>query len=134
MLSRTVCSSSARSTRTPYRPRRSSTPTCGSPAPGWSNSDTVLYMNAVRTFRVIVRGEFTGLTDDQRHRLLAEADRHDLLRATYSETGDLSYDETLRPFTVRCQVVQPADRPDQAAVDHGLLTASALLEELGLAY
>ncbi|WP_350280263.1 DUF6204 family protein [Kribbella sp. HUAS MG21] len=88
----------------------------------------------VRTFRVIVRGEFTGLTHDQRERLRAEADRHDLLLAGYSDTGDLSYDETLRPFTVRCQVVQPADRPDQDAVDHGLLVASTLLDERGLAY
>lgn len=91
-------------------------------------------MNAVRTFRVIVRGEFTGLTADQRAELLAEVSSHDLLLAGYSETGDLSYDETLRPFTVRCQVIQPADRPDQDAIDHGLLTAGALLDGRGLAY
>lgn len=91
-------------------------------------------MNEVRTFRVIVRGEFTGLTDAQRGVLRAELDQHDLLLATYSEAGDLSYDEALRPFTVRCQVVQPADRPDAGAVDHGLLTAGALLEGRGLGY
>ena len=91
-------------------------------------------MNAVRTFRVIVRGEFAGLTDAQRDRLRAEVGQHDLLLAKYSATGDLSYDETVRPFTVRCQVVQSADRPDQDAIDHGLLTASALLEQRGLDY
>ncbi|HET6737417.1 MAG TPA: DUF6204 family protein [Kribbella sp.] len=91
-------------------------------------------MNAVRTFRVIVRGEFTGLTDDQRDRLRAELGDHDLLLAGYSETGDLSYDETLRPFTVRCQVIQPADRPDEDAVGHGLLIAGALLGERQLPY
>ncbi|MFI5691172.1 DUF6204 family protein [Kribbella sp. NPDC051586] len=91
-------------------------------------------MNELRTFRVIVRGEFADLTGEQRDRLLAEAGEHDLLLATYSATGDLSYDESLRPFTVRCQVEQPADRPDQDAVDHGLLVADELLEGRGLAY
>ncbi|GAA2818823.1 DUF6204 family protein [Kribbella solani] len=89
-------------------------------------------MNSVRTFRVIVRGEFTGLTADQRDQLRAEIAQHDLLLATYSEAGDLSYDESLRPFTIRCQVVQPADRPDQDAIDHGLLTAGDLLDQRGL--
>jgi len=91
-------------------------------------------MNDVRTYRVIVRGEFAGLADDHRAKLLAELDQHDLLRAGYSETGDLSYDADLRPFTVRCQVIQAADRPDQDAVDHGLLTAIALFEDAGLGH
>ncbi|MFK4083032.1 DUF6204 family protein [Kribbella sp. NPDC020789] len=91
-------------------------------------------MNDVRTYRVVVRGEFTGLDDDQRARLRAELDQHDLLRAGYSETGDLTYDESLRPFTVRCLLTQPTDKPDQDALDHGLLTAIALLESQGLAY
>ncbi|MEV5960349.1 DUF6204 family protein [Kribbella sp. NPDC051952] len=91
-------------------------------------------MNAVRTYRVVVRGELTDVDDDQRATLLAEIDKHDLLVAGYSETGDLTYDESLRPFTVRCLLVQPADRPDQDAVDHGLLTAITLLESRGLAY
>ena len=86
---------------------------------------------SVRTYRVIVRGEFHDLTPAQRARLLAELDRHDLLLARYSADGDLAYDASLRPFTIRCQVVQPADRPDSEAIDTGLLIALRLLDDAG---
>ncbi|MGC4937162.1 DUF6204 family protein [Kribbella sp. DT2] len=86
----------------------------------------------VRTYRVVTRGEFQNLTDAQRVKLRAELEAHDLLRADYTETGTLSYDAELRPFTIRCQVVQPADRPDQEAADTGALVALELLEAEGL--
>jgi hypothetical protein len=89
---------------------------------------------SVRTFRVIVRGEFHDLRPAPRERLLAEVDQHDLLLARYSSTGDLAYDASLRPFTIRCQVVQPADRADAEAINTGLLIALRLLEEAGLAH
>ncbi|TWD80304.1 hypothetical protein FB561_1377 [Kribbella amoyensis] len=88
----------------------------------------------VRTFRVIVRGEFRDLSEAQRDRLRAELDQHDLLTSGYPESGSLSYDAELRPFTVRCQVVQPADRPDQEATDTGTLVAIELLERAELGY
>lgn len=91
-------------------------------------------MTEVRTYRVIVRGEFKDLDEDQRAKLLAELDQHDLFLAGYSDVGDLSYDATLRPFTVRCKLVQPADRADQDAIDSGLLTAITLLNTAALGY
>ncbi|ADB35803.1 hypothetical protein Kfla_6812 [Kribbella flavida DSM 17836] len=89
-------------------------------------------MSDVRTYRVIVRGEFQGLDEQLRAKLLAELDAHDLLLATYRPEGFLSYDADLRPFSIRCQVVQPADRSDQDAIDTGLLTALQLLDDAGL--
>ncbi|WP_344178341.1 DUF6204 family protein [Kribbella lupini] len=86
----------------------------------------------VRTFRVVTRGEFQNLTGTQREKLRAELHEHDLLVADYTETGTLSYDAELRPFTVRCLVVQTADRADQEAVDTGVLVALELLERAGL--
>jgi hypothetical protein len=86
----------------------------------------------VRTYRVVTRGEFQHLTDAQREKLRAELDQHDLLLADYTEAGTLSYDAELRPFTIRCEVVQPADRTDQEAADTGALAALELLDGLGL--
>jgi hypothetical protein len=88
----------------------------------------------VRTYRVVTRGEFQNLTDAQRVKLRAELEQHDLLLADYTAAGTLSYDPELRPFTIRCQVVQPADRPDQEAADTGALVALELLESAGLDY
>jgi hypothetical protein len=86
----------------------------------------------VRTYRVVTRGEFQNLTDVQREKLRAELAEHDLLVADYTESGTLSYDAELRPFTVRCLVVQPAERPDQEAADTGVLVALELLDKAGL--
>ncbi|MEV6284265.1 DUF6204 family protein [Kribbella sp. NPDC051770] len=86
----------------------------------------------VRTYRVVTRGEFQNLSDDQRTKLRDELDQHDLLLAAYTETGTLSYDAELRPFTIRCLVVQPAGRADQEAADTGALVALELLDAAGL--
>lgn len=50
----------------------------------------------MNTFRITVRGFFDALTQAQRSELLAEADQHDLLQATYTPTGHLSYDLSAR--------------------------------------
>lgn len=88
----------------------------------------------VRTYRVVTRGEFQNLSDGQRAKLRAELDQHDLLLADYTESGTISYDAELRPFTVRCQVVQAAELPDQEAADTGALVALELLSAAGLEY
>ena len=51
-----------------------------------------------RTFRVMVRGSFDALTDDQRAALLAEAAEHDVLNAAFTAEGRLTYDLAMRPF------------------------------------
>jgi hypothetical protein len=48
------------------------------------------------TFRVTVRGFFDALTEPQRAALLAEADEHDILRASYTVEGHLTYDLSTR--------------------------------------
>jgi hypothetical protein len=79
---------------------------------------------ATRTFRITVRGVFTGLDDVQRAELLAEAAEHDILQAAFTPEGHLSYDIAARPaFTFRFQdsgderedIVLAAERAEQAA-------------------
>ena len=54
------------------------------------------------TFRITLRGFFDTLSDAQRSELLAAADQHDILRATYTPEGHLSYDLSARDaFTFR---------------------------------
>ncbi|KJS62941.1 DUF6204 family protein [Streptomyces rubellomurinus] len=56
----------------------------------------------IRTFRIMVRGVFDGLTDEQRAALQAEAAEHDVLHAAFTREGHLSYDLTARAaFTFR---------------------------------
>jgi hypothetical protein len=51
---------------------------------------------STHTFRITVRGFFDALTEAQRSKLLAEADKHDILRATHTPEGHLSYDLSAR--------------------------------------
>ncbi|WP_327169489.1 DUF6204 family protein [Streptomyces subrutilus] len=51
-----------------------------------------------RTFRISVRGSFDGLTAAQRAELLAAAPEHDVLRASFTSEGHLTYDIAARPF------------------------------------
>lgn len=55
-----------------------------------------------RTFRIMVRGVFDGLSPEQRAELLADAAEHDILHAAFTPEGHLSYDLTARAaFTFR---------------------------------
>jgi hypothetical protein len=51
-----------------------------------------------RTFRIKVRGTFGELTPEQRADLLASAGEHDMLSASFTAEGHLSYDLAARPF------------------------------------
>ncbi|MER7844712.1 DUF6204 family protein [Kitasatospora sp. NPDC096077] len=56
----------------------------------------------IRTFRIMVRGVFDGLTEAQRAELLAAAPEHDVLHAAFTREGHLSYDLSARSaFTFR---------------------------------
>lgn len=46
--------------------------------------------------RITVRGFFDALSAAQRRELLTEADKHDILRASYTPEGHLSYDLSAR--------------------------------------
>jgi hypothetical protein len=43
-----------------------------------------------RTYRVAVRGELTGLTEEQRASLRAELDAHSLFASAYTPVGTLA--------------------------------------------
>ncbi|WP_059008657.1 DUF6204 family protein [Streptomyces specialis] len=77
-----------------------------------------------RTFRITVRGVFAGLDPDQRAELLARAAEHDILRASFTPEGHLSYDLSARSaFTFRFldsgekeeDIVVATERAEEAA-------------------
>ena len=87
--------------------------------------------------RVVVRGQFDGLSDDQRADLLAEADDHEIFKATYTEWGSFTYDRALVAFQLRYEVrldpaASPADGTAPDPVEIGLAKARAQLAEWGL--
>ncbi|SDF33767.1 hypothetical protein SAMN05216553_101152 [Lentzea fradiae] len=83
---------------------------------------------AEHTYRVLVRGRFADLTDDQRAALRDRLKGFDFLReGGFSEEGALTYDEKLDFFSYRV-VLTAAEKPDEA----GLRRATAALDELGV--
>ncbi|NBE80053.1 DUF6204 family protein [Micromonospora rubida] len=76
-----------------------------------------------KTYQVIVRGRFAPLDDDQRARLLAKADEHDVFQARFTEDGTVTYERALLAFTFRCLV--PATEEDRAEVVIGRAEALA---------
>ncbi|MFL6123093.1 DUF6204 family protein [Actinophytocola sp.] len=85
------------------------------------------------TYRVIVRGRFTDLDDAGRARLLAVADRHDMLTAGgFSADGGLSYDHTLDFFSFRVQLRAEVEATDRAVCARARALAASAVEELGV--
>jgi len=74
----------------------------------------------VRVFRVVVRGHFDGLTEDQRRALLAESDDHDYLRSAFTADGTFTYDRRLVAFNLRYEVRvdEEGDDPVAVGLDH----------------
>ncbi|WP_189546953.1 DUF6204 family protein [Streptomyces gelaticus] len=85
-----------------------------------------------RTYRVIVRGTFADLDEAQRAALIENAAEHDLLNATLTDEGTLTYELPPRAFTFRCVVRQPADADDDAAVQRACDRAAADLANRGI--
>ena len=87
----------------------------------------------VRVYRVVIRGQFEDLTDDQRAALAAEVADHDILRSAFTEWGTFTYDHRLVSFNFRYEVRvdDEADEPiDPVAV--GLAKATEQLTGWGL--
>ncbi|MDX8054447.1 DUF6204 family protein [Lentzea sp. BCCO 10_0798] len=83
---------------------------------------------AEHTYRVLVRGRFADLTDDQRVTLRDRLKGFDFLRdAGFSEEGALTYDEKLDFFSYRV-ILSAAEKPDEA----GLRRAATALDSLGV--
>jgi hypothetical protein len=88
-----------------------------------------------RTFRVIVRGVFAALSEQQRAALLAEADRHDILTAAFTPEGHLSYDIAARPaFTFRFAETGEQEQDIGPATERAEAAARAWLDERGYGY
>ena len=85
---------------------------------------------AEHTYRVLVRGRFADLTDDQRAMLRKHLEGFDFLRSGgFSEEGALTFDEKLDFFSYRV-ILTAAEKPDDA----GLRRATAALDALGVDY
>ena len=88
-----------------------------------------------RTYRVIVRGRFDGLDEPARARLLSEAAQHDLLTATFTDEGTLTYDRRVDAFQHRVVVrVDPGPGEKDVALVAGELAAVEHLDAAGLGY
>ncbi|MGW4891500.1 DUF6204 family protein [Kitasatospora sp. NPDC004240] len=85
-----------------------------------------------RTFRIMVRGVFDGLTAEQRADLLARADEHSVLRAAFTAEGHLSYDLTARDaFTFRFLDSGEAEEDILAATERAERAALGWLDDRG---
>ena len=73
-------------------------------------------MSEQRTYRVIVRGTWEGLTEEARGRLLAEAGEHGMASMRFTEEGSLSYEPApLKHFSMRYVVVSDAADGEEMA-------------------
>ena len=88
-----------------------------------------------RTYRVVVRGRFSGLDEPTRARLRQEAAEHDLLTARFTDAGTLTYDERLDAFQHRVVVrVDAGPGEEDVARTAGELAAMAHLDAAGLGH
>ncbi|MFE3138042.1 DUF6204 family protein [Streptomyces scopuliridis] len=88
-------------------------------------------MTTQHTYRVIVRGTWDGLTDDDRARLLAEVDQHGLAQMRFTPEGSLTYDKVLKHFSYRFVVVSDAADGDEMAGALAEDRAETALKALG---
>jgi hypothetical protein len=88
-----------------------------------------------RSVRVTVRGAFDGLSPGQRAELQSDAAAHDVMHASYTPDGHLSYDVAARPFFTFRFLTSAADHDGiPAAAAAAEATATAWLDERGYGY
>ncbi|MFT3876299.1 MAG: DUF6204 family protein [Propioniciclava sp.] len=69
-----------------------------------------------RTYRILVKGRFENLSDDQRKQLLAEQDEHDMFAASYTPQGTFLYTPVLVGYQFRYLLHIDEDSPADADV------------------
>ena len=90
---------------------------------------------SARTFRIIVRGVFDGLSPEQRAELLADAAQHDVFTAAFTPEGSLTYDLAARAaFTFRFQDTGETEEDILFASERAEEKAAAWLTERGYGY
>ncbi|WP_305783335.1 DUF6204 family protein [Symbioplanes lichenis] len=88
-----------------------------------------------RTIRVTVKGAFDALTAEQRTALLADADKHQVTDAAFTEHGTITYDIAARPFFTFRYAGTAADEEGIPAVTAAARAAAVTwLEARGYAY
>ena len=87
----------------------------------------------MQIYRVIVRGRFGALDDEQRTTLRDALDRDDITSYRFTPAGTLAYDRRLDFFSVRVEVrVEDGDDAPAAAFRDAEALAVAELTRLGL--
>jgi hypothetical protein len=89
---------------------------------------------STRTFRITVRGSFETLTPTQRRALLAEAAQHDILRATDTPEGHLSYDLPREAFLFRFMATGEEELDIIDATKRAETATAAWLTDRGYAF
>ncbi|WP_217143022.1 DUF6204 family protein [Streptomyces sp. AC627_RSS907] len=84
-----------------------------------------------KNYQVIVYGKFAPLDDDQRARLLAVADEHDLFHSKFTEEGTVTYERSLLTFTFRCVMKADAEDKTEAVVADAEKMATGAVRDLG---
>ncbi|MFD4768382.1 DUF6204 family protein [Streptomyces niveus] len=88
-------------------------------------------MATQHTYRVIVRGTFSELTDEARAWLLGEVEEHGLSQMRFTPEGSLTYDRVLKHFSYRFVVESDAADGDEMAAALAEDRAETALKALG---
>ncbi len=83
-----------------------------------------------RVFRVTVRGQFDGLTDEARRYLAAAQAEHDIFVSAYTPEGTFTYDAKLDFFNLRYELRISGDDRSTRAEAAGLVEAETFLRTM----
>ena len=90
---------------------------------------------STRELRIKIRGEFKDLTSGQRADLLAAAEDHDMLGASFTREGHVAYDLDARPFfTFRIADTAESDDDVATATARAVGSVREWLDAHGLSY
>jgi hypothetical protein len=90
---------------------------------------------ATHIFRVVVRGHFHGLDDEQRAVLVAEAENYEIFKSAYTAAGTLTYEPNLVAFSFRYEIRDSDDSSagaEERVIEAALAKARASLETMGV--
>lgn len=88
-----------------------------------------------RIFRVVVRGHFHALDDEQRAVLGAEAGEHEIFKARYTRDGTFTYEPNLVAFSFRYELRSSEDSEadaEQLVIEAAMDAARASLRAMGI--
>ena len=91
---------------------------------------------AQHIFRVVVRGHFADLDEEQRADLLAHVDEHSPFKSAFTTDGTFTYEPNLVAFNFRYEIRQSDEDgdPTAAAEELGMAKALATLQATGFGH